>query len=89
MPAKVYILTAKDKNGTLKANLGVFSNLKSAISFIITQRMGQRNTYFSGGILKFQTPDAIDAWGLEDLGDHVYLYGNIFYDVVAERMVLY
>jgi hypothetical protein len=61
----MYILVVRhnvDGNNSLVRNLGVYRTLQSAITFVIKQRI-TKSEYFWNGILKFQTADAIDAYG--------------------------
>ena len=82
----MYILIVRrntDGDNSLVSNLGVFNTLKAAIAFVIAQRQihGQ---YFRNGILKFQEPDAIDAYDSTELGKKILLFYNDDYRVLAE-----
>jgi len=91
MPEYVYILTIRDNSGIDKliANLGVFHKISSALSFVISEKNNPQNRYIKGGILKYLTVDALDAYTPQDFGNFVYLYSNDFYKVIAEKSVLY
>ncbi|MFN8321253.1 MAG: hypothetical protein U0T74_01225 [Chitinophagales bacterium] len=85
-----YIITVRkksDESNSLVKNLVVTDSLHKAVAYVIRLR-GERNPLFDNGILKFQSPDALDAYGPGEIKSPVLLFSSDFYRAYAENIVI-